>query len=464
MLAGCAGGPGEDRINPPPPNFKVSHPPPARASSLTIPISLDLAAMLRKAEEILPDSLGKPAFEEFFGTGGPDRPACGVGCGYLVKRGPLAIRAEDDTFELTASFGYGVKCKKRIPCRGPAFTAGCGFEDEPPRQARLRLSGTVELKQDWSTVLHSRLDSLVAESPCKVTFLKVNVADMVFKAATTIYKRRATQVDSIIGARIELKSRVEKIWAKLSEPIQLRKDIYLALQPRALSASPLRLSDTTLRFTLGITAYPSVLATARPAVAPDPLPDLSPPDSGKEGFRLYLPVQLDYAEVNQRLRKKFRLDSGGLKFPRKRFLHVRIDKIELFGYGDKMMIKAHFHGLAKGTVYAVGVPHYDAASREVSVQNLSYSLESRRILFKTFAWIDYNRLLKDLQDLVTIPVGPKLDSIRNRVEGVLNSSRGMVHLSGGLHRFALQSVESVGENNTLLVRMEAFGKVEVRVD
>lgn len=464
VLVGCAGTAGEDKFNPPPPKMTVRHPPPIRASNFLIPVTVRLDSALRKAEEKLPDSVGRPAYEEWLRTGGPDHPACGVECGILLKRGPLAIRTEGDSVEIAATLGYGFKCRKRIPCRGPKFTVGCGFEDEAPREARLRATGKFKLQNDWSLPIETRLDSLYEVTPCKVTFLKLNIAGLLLKKASEIYQDKASELDSLIEERIDLRNRMETVWKRLSTPIELQEKLFLDIRPRAISSSPPLLSDSTLHLTVGLTAHPAILGGAKPAETAVPLPDLSPP-VGEEGFRLYVPIQLEFAEVDRRIRKRFHLDSGGMRFPDRRFFSVTVDKVELTGFGDSIMVKVHFHNFfTRGNAYMVGVPRFDPVTRMISVEKLDYTLETRGILVKTFSRLDHEGFKAKIQKLVTIPVGPQMADFRKKIEKALNINRERIRMSGKLGDFSLASVESDGERQALMVHMEATGTVTVKVE
>ena len=87
--SGCSLLPSWTGIDPPPPEAPPAPPlPPPPVSRLSLPIQVDMNAVVRQLGALLPDSLAAPAFSEDFGTGGPDRPACGVAwrCGRIGAR------------------------------------------------------------------------------------------------------------------------------------------------------------------------------------------------------------------------------------------------------------------------------------------------------------------------------------------------------------------------------------------
>jgi hypothetical protein len=56
----------------------LGEPPP---STVELSIALPLKAQFAAAETDIPSLLRAQEYLEFFGTGGPNRPSCGIGCG-----------------------------------------------------------------------------------------------------------------------------------------------------------------------------------------------------------------------------------------------------------------------------------------------------------------------------------------------------------------------------------------------
>ena len=465
MLLACGGstrqGPPPE-ILPPYPHLDSIPPPQAPLSTVKIPITVDLAPLLAKARAVVPESLGAPAYQEDFGTGGTGKPACGIACGYRVKRGPISFRSRGLSLEFLGSLDYGFLCHKRIPCFGPHFRAGCGWDKEPPRRLDFRYAASLAVRKDWSTEVHTRLDSLTAGDPCKVSLLKIDVTRLLLKGAEKAYAKAAPRLDSAVNERLALRARAAKVWRQLSQPIPLAEGVFLDINPQTLSAASPSLDSSAFRISLGLGARPSVRVGSAPDTVPSRLPDLAKA-GGADHFRLFLPILVDYAEVNLRLRKRFNLDSGGFRYPEKGLLRLVIEQVEFRGRGDRVLVAARFRGAVRGTVYMIGRPRYDTLAQVLSVDSLAYSLESRGPMLKAAGWLRHDDFLEKVRERLTFELAGPIGILRGKVEQALNGDHGKLRFSGTVDHMDFASVRSLDGRNALQVDFQAAGKLKVTI-
>lgn len=464
LLAGCSLLPSWTEIDPPAPQAPPPPPlPPPPLSRVHIPVRVDLQSVVRKLDALLPDSLVAAAYEEDFGTGGPGRPACGVACGFrVVKEGAAVLRAEGSRLEVTLGLGYGLACQRRIPCFGPLITAACGWDGEPNRLT-LRFTADVELRKDWSTGLRTRLDSLDNRGACRVRRLPVYVPDRLLAAIYNRYDRAGPRVDSLVNAHLALRSRAERAWRKLSRPIPLGQDAWIVLDPEAVSAPPPRVSGGVLRLDLGLAARPRVSVGSAPEPDPAPLPDIAPAGGGDGGFRLHVPVRIGYAEIDSILRRRFRLDSGGFRIPRKGWPRLVVDGIRLSGYGERVLVQVHFRGSARGKAFLIGMPRLDPRSHVLTVEDLDFEIHTRNPLLTAAKWLRGGDFTEAVGKRIALDLRPRLEAMGAKLDAALERRFAWVRLDGKLEEAAIKGIRFADADSALIVYLEARGRLEARV-
>ncbi len=95
----------------------------------------------------------------------------------------------------------------------------------------------------------------------------------------------------------------------------------------------------------------------------------------------------------------------------------------------------------KGKVYLVGTPQYLTDRREIVFPDLEYDIQTRNVIVKIANWILKTRLTEQLRANVKMPLGGKLDSVKNRLSAGLNRELGPnARLSGNVESLTVERV------------------------
>jgi len=440
------------------PTAPAGRPPP---STIGVTISIPIKPLLDSAEASVPPSQSVREYVEFFGTGGPDRPSCGIGCAYDVKRSPLSFAARAD--ELTTSFtlSYWLSCRKRISCKGRLVTGSCG-KNEPRRRISESLTTQITVLPDWSTDASTTDRGAVAQDPCAMG--RLGVVDVTDKLAA-----RFGELGKNLDGRLErglsaLRPKAESVWRLLSEPIQVDAQTWLEVRPEKVSISGYQISTDALQLAANLTVQPIVEVGAQPAALVSSLPNATPGIAGSGGgFEVYVPVTPDYSAVEAALKHKLKIGAGGLRYPPAGKHYLTPTDVTFYGYGQKAVFKIAFAGIAEGFVYLVGTPHFDTDTNSLSFPDLDYSPESKKLALDSIQWVDHDAFIRNLRIRLVIDLADPVSQAKSKLSYVLNRHYGDIQLEGVLSDVVLTSVYASPEQRRFVADFSMKGTVKANV-
>jgi Domain of unknown function (DUF4403) len=431
-LSGCV-----PTVRPTAPNLPttaVSEPPP---STIGLTISVPVKPLLDAAETNIPSSRNAREYVEFFGTGGPNRPSCGVGCGYDVSRSPLSFATHTNEITTSLSFSYWLSCTKRVPCRGPVVSGSCG-KSEPRRRATESLTTQINTLPTWIAIATTKDNGVVAQDECAMGHLGVvNLTDKLAAGFSGLGKALDRKLNEGLSG---LRSRAETAWDLLSNAIQVDADTWLEVKPESISISAVQVSGDTLRLAGGLIAHPRVEIGGRPPTAKRPLPDATPNELPGGSFAVYMPVKADYSAVEATLKRKLKIGGRGLHYPPTGSHYLTPTDVALYGYGQKAAFRVAFTGIAEGYAYFVGTPAFDVDTNLLSFPDLDYSPDTRKLALESIQWVDQDAFIHDLRTRLVVDLANPLSQAESKLSDALNHRYGNVQLAASISKPNLVSV------------------------
>jgi hypothetical protein len=455
--SGCRG----PSVQAPPPELLADVGPAVTAlppSSLEVPIEYDLSPVLAALERAVPRTFGD--IEERLPIPGNSR----VHVAFEAERSPFTVTLDGQTARITSTIRYRGRGWYDPPL-APEVSASCGTGDDRDDRPRaiITMSARIDLTDDWSLRARSRLDRIGAasQSPrdqCRVTVLRIDVTERVIDAARGLIARNTRIIDEAV-AGIDLRSRFEAWWDILQSPIGLTDDVWLVINPLAVRKGKAGGDGTTLRAAVGLTAAPRIVVGPRPDAVAIPLPPLDTGQVG-DGLHILMEGRIDYGTAGELLTRELRgrtIERAG------RTLRVRSVAVSGVGAG-RLALGVDFDGSARGTVWFVGSPQYDAAAGEIVVPDLDFDVASRDLLVRGAAWIaGRGGLVEFLRDRARIPVADGVrEGERLLREGLNRSLSRDVHIDGEV--LAVRPLDVYASRHALIVQAhaEALGRMEIR--
>ena len=376
--------------------------PPLLPGTIVAPLTLDRASAIAALEKEVPRRFGDIAQRIRL-------PDSRRSFAFEVRREPFAVSFAGDTILLNSVVHYRGRGWYDPPI-GPDINGECGTEKEPPR-ARLRLRVVPRLSTDWRLRVRTQVDTLLPFSTderdqCEVSFLNLDVTGKVLSGATAALRTLLPQVDRQL-ATLDVKSPLEKIWVELQEPIRITDSLWLILQPSGVHLGRVRGSRETVGAQIGVTASPRIVAGPKPVLATVPLPALGP-IRDEEGFSMYVEGSFDFRVMSGVLTKQLR--GQRIKTPGGT-LEVR--RVTVFGVGGgRLAVGIDFTGDARGKVWLLGTPRYEAATGLVTVPDLDFEATTSNLLVAGAAWIGEGAIRDFLRSQTVIPVGTLMQEIQ----------------------------------------------------
>ena len=143
--------------------------------------------------------------------------------------------------------------------------------------------------------------------------------------------------------------------------------------------------------------------------------------------------------------------------------NVKVTDIDVYGDGDKMVIKSGLAGNINGKIYFKGTPTYDPATKSVFLDNFDYDLKTKNFLVGTANWLFQGAFTKNMKQAMTFNIGGQIDDMKKQVQANLNKqvSKG-VTLNGSIVDLTPDKVYMTP--NSIIAVIKATGKLDIKID
>lgn len=322
----------------------------------------------------------------------------------VVRNGPITVTAADNYLYVT------------LPV---AMSLSYGMFQMPPINMGLKFKVTATITPDWrlhTEVYYQGLSDLLAE--------EVGIGPMTLKPRLIV--EGITQpvqrlVSDLLARRINdlfpLKAQVAKVWGTAQKPILLDKgyNAWLKLTPREVMLYPLYAQHNRVRLSVGISTFAELVVGPEPAVASVvPLPNLRQAATFDRTFRIALNADLFYKDLRAiagtlLLNKRF--DSDGKS--------VVVKGFDLYGNGDRIVVKLETQGSLDGVFYLTAKPAFDPRTNVFSLEDVDFDMQTRSLLLRSADWFLHGSIRGVIQDKLNMNLSRQLEESRRMADKAL---------------------------------------------
>jgi uncharacterized protein DUF4403 len=339
---------------------------------------------------------------------------------YRIVRGSFRYRMERDHFEVWLDqVRYRVWARKSGA--DGVVEGRCGHGNDPPKRLNLAARSALTWSDRWRLQSHTTFEEPVFLEPCLLSGLDLDASPLLKGLLQTRLEAVAQNIDRIIRERTEARKRAETIWEQLQEPVELAPNEWLAFNPREARVSPITSNGTlVVQTSVNLVMEPRFISGSKPMKAALPLPPLQLAPVAMEGFHLALPVSVGYGRINKRLEQEM----IGQEFQAPIGDTVRIDGVQLYGSGDKLILALRVSGGVNGNLYATGTPVFDEGLGILRFADLDFTMDTRNVLLRSANWMFHQNILSTLRSQALIDLSGQLQTLRSRLGTALSRDLG----------------------------------------
>jgi hypothetical protein len=220
-----------------------------------------------------------------------------------------------------------------------------------------------------------------------------------------------------------------------------------------------------------MTAEPEIVFGPKPLVTYVKMPKQHRFKPGPGIFQAMSNTRISYKEATQYLLDP-RLKLIGMVFPGSGDRKLTLEGFRFSGSGGKVRVavKLHYNPMvinlggkpAEMTLYLQGTPHYLPKQRMFDFPDLDYDIKSSDWVVQLADWLNKSDFTNQLRRAVKIPIGPKMDFFKGRINTVLNCNLSrFTHLNTKVN--SLKVIGAFADNEGIEVRLSIMGTAFLEV-
>ena len=322
------------------------------------------------------------------------------------------------------------------------------------------------INPDWEMETHTSIENYewLRQPKLKMGALNLPVgfiADIVLKQSRAVIAR---SIDEQARQNFNLRQLVSDTWQQMFEPVLISPEYntWLLVNPQSIAMTPIVTNQEMLRSTILIESRPRVSLGSKPvSMTPAPLPlfVLRNAENVQQDFFIQISTEVPYAEA-ERLAKS---ELQGETF-REGKRSVRVEDIELFGQGTRLIVNTRLSGSYNGNVYLSGRPFYNERKNTVDVRDLNFTLETRNFLHKSAGWLLKGTLRKQIESNMNFLLDYNLAELKNQLQTQLNEYKvgQNIVLDGNLDELSIRDAFLAADG--IKVQVALRGKLNVQVN
>ncbi|WP_373071218.1 DUF4403 family protein [Gemmatimonas sp.] len=369
---------------------------------------------------------------------------------YVYRREPLRVRAEGPQLSIETKLAYRARLGT---VGGSARVASCGYAPEAMRRATTSMQTSLYWRRDWKIGVRDTKLAAALVDPCTVTALGLDATKTLQGVIDTQLALFAAEADTTIPTAGDFKPLADSLWRSFLEPTPLdsTNSLWLVLDPQAVRVTPFAGNGPSLITTMVLYARPRVIAGAKPVVRMKPLPVLSLGTAPAE-YTVPVSVELPFAELERRAALLLAQETATGS--------VRVDSVHVRGMRDSVRIDLTVSGSLRGRLSLTSRLRWDAETREIRLDDLDWSLESRGRLSRVKATLGaplVGRAVRRATNGGRVALGAQLDSVRAEMMRKLNGSMAPGVVMGSSVR-DVQIIDVIATASAFVVRARLTGQ------
>lgn len=364
----------------------------------------------------------------------------------LSRTGPIAVSAADNFIHLaipiSMSLSYGI-------FRTPAVTT------------KLKFKMTTRVTPDWkidAEVYYVGLADLLAEN-VGIGPISIKPRSIVEGITQPVQRTLSDLINRKLNEQFPLKAQVAKAWSAAQKPVLLDRNYsaWLVITPREVLLYPLYAQKDRVKLSFGLNSYADLVVGPEPPPNPPvPLPNLKLVGGADRTFRIALNTDLHFQDLRAIARPLLidrEVGSDGRK--------VVLKDLELYGNGERLMVRVVTAGDLDGTFYLTCKPVFNPQTNVFSVEEVDFEMQTKSLLLQSADWFLHGTIRDKIREKLNMDLGRRLAEARDLAgKSMARVNLGEnVFLSGSIKTLKLNDV--MVQKDRLSIRVYAEGETAV---
>jgi hypothetical protein len=322
----------------------------------------------------------------------------------ILRNGPIVVSAADNfiyfTVPVTMTLSYSM------------------FETQPI-PLKLKFKANAKITPDWkltAEIYYQGLSDLLAEE-IGIGPLSLKPRTLVEGVTQPVQKMLSELLSKKINDMFPLKDQIAKVWNAAQKPILVDKNYkaWLKLTPQEAMLFPLTAQNNRLKVSVGINTYAEMVVGPEPTTGPPlSLPNLKHVSNFDKSFRIALNADLFYKDI---------LDIASPLLLGKEFVSdgktIVIKALDLYGNGEKFVVKVETKGALDGVIYLTGKPRFDPQTNIFSVDDVDFDIQTQDLLLQSADWLLHGTIRSTIHDKLNLNLAQKLEQTRETAQKAL---------------------------------------------
>ncbi len=343
---------------------------------------------------------------------------------------------------------------------------------EAEGKLEMNFTTNYDIQNDWNVATKTEITShrWIEKPVLKLGFTDLRVAFLADQVLARYKEPIAEMIDEQIRENLILKEYVAFAWEELQGLIPVSEDpeLWLDIEPSALCMSPLQVIDGKIKCTIGITSSAAIVMDKEQGnTRTKKLPPLEIKDMVRsDDFLINLGVTMPFKKAETIARKYVvgQTYSQGRK-------EIIINDLELYGQGERLVIKAGIGGDYKGDFYLLGTPFFNNEKNQIEIINVDFELQTKNFLLKTMQWLFHKGITRRIQEQLVFPLDEDIQNLKNiaktelshlEIDEMLLLKASLYHLEVFDSRITEDAihvvVHSKGKINLIVRGLDPFGE------
>lgn len=377
---------------------------------------------------------------------------------HVSRSGPVKVSAHEQWLDVLVPLKFKARFKGDDATDPDASSKGA---------ANIRLRMQLAVTPQWQPQLNIEPSFKWTRKPkLKVGVLKLDASDMLGDALKKRLHKLADELEKDLQSSTKLHTAAAERWYELHQVRQLGDGdtpAWLSVDPQAAYLSPMQLEADALHLVFALQAkLTTLVGGVQPPPEAEPLPDLNIAAPPNDGFRLQLPVLLNYAGMTQVLEQRYLGKTLALSQGEIEFLSFK-----LYSSDNKLVlgakIKTHTSGRllnSQGWLYLQGQPIYDPTLQQLQIRDFAFTRQIDNPLISSASWVLQDTLRDQLAAALSYDLSEQITEAKASMQKRINRpiDDGFV-MSGNVTALNLDQIQP--RANDLLIVLSTEGNIAI---